>query len=349
MRLIAPQDRNAVEAWIADQADEEKGKAIIASLPSLPTGVGWIWSPGAEILSKVHFPRIKTFDSSSAPDGFAGGKMPVLAAIDPAVISGKLASIKDEAEANDPAKLKAKIRELQKHGAQPKTDDKALQAAFQKGHAEGYTEGVQDATTSLRTAIGNSMSDAASALMRGKFKPPAQPHIAIHSSERTAAPKAASTAATCDLSRAQQRVVDSLGFWISVGNSSPTRSQVAAVSGYSVKSSGFEKTLSQLSTQGVITRPSGSLLALVDPKMANGLDVQEARQKLLGVLGPAQRRVLDAFNGTAATKEEIADRSQYSVTSSGFEKTLSQLSSIGVVTRPAAGMVDLADWVREIL
>ena len=67
------------------------------------------------------------------------------------------------------------------------------------------------------------------------------------------------------------------------------------------------------------------------------------------VLHPAQRRVFDAFNGTAAMKEEIAERSQYSVTSSGFEKTLSQLSSIGVVTRPAPEMVDLADWVRELV
>ena len=60
--------------------------------------------------------------------------MPVLAAIDPAIISGRLAAIKDEAEANDPAKLKAKIRELQK--AAPKPDDKAIEAAFQMGYAE---------------------------------------------------------------------------------------------------------------------------------------------------------------------------------------------------------------------
>ena len=131
MRRIAPQDRNAVEEWIADQADEDKGKAIIASLPSLPTGIGWVWSPGSDVLAKVHFPKIKTFDSSNTPDGFNDEKMPVLAAIDPAIISGRLAAIKDEAEANDPAKLKAKIRELQK--AAPKPDDKAIEAAFQMG------------------------------------------------------------------------------------------------------------------------------------------------------------------------------------------------------------------------
>ena len=100
---------------------------------------------------------------------------------------------------------------------------------------------------------------------------------------------------------------------------------------------------------GVISRAAGGNLALVEAHAADRIDTDTARQKLLSVLQPAQRRVLDAFNGTAATKQEIADRSQYSATSSGFEKTLSQLSSIEIVTRPAPGMVDLADWVRELL
>jgi hypothetical protein len=42
--LIAPQDRHAIEDWIADQADEQKGRDIIASLPSLSTGQGWVWA-----------------------------------------------------------------------------------------------------------------------------------------------------------------------------------------------------------------------------------------------------------------------------------------------------------------
>lgn len=35
MALMAPQDREAVKAWISDQADAEHGKEIIASLPTL--------------------------------------------------------------------------------------------------------------------------------------------------------------------------------------------------------------------------------------------------------------------------------------------------------------------------
>lgn len=64
--------------------------------------------------------------------------------------------------------------------------------------------------------------------------------------------------------------------------------------------------------------------------------------------GP-ERKVIAAFNGTASTRDEITTRSGYSPTSGGFNNLLSSLSSIGIVTRPAPGMVDLADWVREIL
>ena len=147
MRLIAPQDRRAVEDWIADQADQQKGRDIIASLPSLSKGQGWVWAPELGILKKVTFPRIKTFDSGSTPEGFGDSNGPVLAAIDMATISTKLVAIKEEAEANDPVKLKAKIRELEKGRAAPvpaKADDKAVERARVDGLKQGYDLAVTD-------------------------------------------------------------------------------------------------------------------------------------------------------------------------------------------------------------
>jgi hypothetical protein len=147
LRLIAPQDRKAVEEWIADQADQQKGKEIIASLPSLATGHGWVWAPEIGILKKVHFPHIKTFDSSCTPDGFGDGKGPVLAPIDMATISGKLVAIKEEADANNPEKLRAEIRELRKRAANPAmvhADPKAVERARQEGFTVGYNQACVD-------------------------------------------------------------------------------------------------------------------------------------------------------------------------------------------------------------
>lgn len=84
-RLIAPQDRNAVEDWIGEWANPKEGKEILKGLPSLKTGDGWVWSPEIGILELVKFPKIKTYDSGKTPDGQQ--KEVVLAKIDMAVIS----------------------------------------------------------------------------------------------------------------------------------------------------------------------------------------------------------------------------------------------------------------------
>jgi DNA helicase HerA-like ATPase len=69
LRLIAPQDRRAVEDWIGEWADPHEGRELLRSLASLPTGEGWIWAPELGMLDYVQFPRIKSYDSSRAPDG----------------------------------------------------------------------------------------------------------------------------------------------------------------------------------------------------------------------------------------------------------------------------------------
>jgi DNA helicase HerA-like ATPase len=66
MRLIAPQDRAAVEAWIGEWADEKQGREIINSLPSLARGVGWVWSPEIGMLERVSFPGLPKMASLSA-------------------------------------------------------------------------------------------------------------------------------------------------------------------------------------------------------------------------------------------------------------------------------------------
>jgi hypothetical protein len=78
MLNVSPQDRAAVKAWITDSADPVRGAEIMASLPGLGVGEGWIWAPRLDVLSRVKFRPIRTFDSSATPEHGhpqAGGRL----------------------------------------------------------------------------------------------------------------------------------------------------------------------------------------------------------------------------------------------------------------------------------
>ena len=67
MKLTASQDRDAVGGWIEGQADRSEGKRILAELPRLGRGEGYLWAPGHDVLARIAFPAIRTFDSSRTP------------------------------------------------------------------------------------------------------------------------------------------------------------------------------------------------------------------------------------------------------------------------------------------
>ena len=71
LRTIAPQDLAAMDAWIDVYGTSEQRKTLMESLPSLPTGEAWIWSPGWPtvdgIFEHIKVLPIETFDSGATP------------------------------------------------------------------------------------------------------------------------------------------------------------------------------------------------------------------------------------------------------------------------------------------
>ncbi|HLO41656.1 MAG TPA: DUF87 domain-containing protein, partial [Phycisphaerales bacterium] len=67
MKVIAPQDRDAIKEWIDGCGDEKKGREVLDTLAQLARGEGWVWYPEGGVLRRVQFPRIQTFDSSATP------------------------------------------------------------------------------------------------------------------------------------------------------------------------------------------------------------------------------------------------------------------------------------------
>ena len=53
MKLTASQDRAAVGRWIEGQADRAEGQRILAALPRLGRGEGWVWAPSDGVLARA--------------------------------------------------------------------------------------------------------------------------------------------------------------------------------------------------------------------------------------------------------------------------------------------------------
>lgn len=122
MKLTAPQDRAALSSWIEGQADRDRGREVIDSLPRLQLGEGWIWWPEGELLERVRFPAIRTFDSSRTPGAGETVVEPVaLASVDLAGIRAKLAAV----DADEPQQRRGK------------PDAAAIEQARQQGYQEG--------------------------------------------------------------------------------------------------------------------------------------------------------------------------------------------------------------------
>jgi hypothetical protein len=159
MRVMHPLDRKAYEVWIQEQGDNAvTGKEIVDSLASLPTGDAWVWSPLANYLKRVHFPLAHTFDSGKPLSRDQAA--PELAPLDTAALGAKMDALRQEAQANDPKRLKARIAELEREKAKPAAPvDTAL--FEQMNYKKGFEEGARAGADAERQRLGQKVLDFA--------------------------------------------------------------------------------------------------------------------------------------------------------------------------------------------
>lgn len=150
------------------------------------------------------------------------------------------------------------------------------------------------------------------------------------------------------LSRSQQAILDTLATIAALGLDRPQRSHVALFSGVSPLSSGFEKNLSTLRTSGLLDYPERGLLSLTNA--GRGCARPSARPFTLDDLHAAWVRQLSGPQGAILVQAAaeypsplsrmiMARRVGVSENSSGFEKNLSRLRSLGLLEYPERGYV----------
>jgi hypothetical protein len=132
-RLPAPQDRDAVKAWVDGNGDRDRAREVFDTLAQLAVGEAWVWASEEGTLQRERFPKIKTLDTSATPK--AGEKRvepKTLADVD---LTGIRAALEE-----------AKQTKGQKAGSKAASEDhpsqELLNAARREGHKQGFGEGV---------------------------------------------------------------------------------------------------------------------------------------------------------------------------------------------------------------
>jgi uncharacterized protein len=303
LRTISPQDLKAMDAWIDVHGTREQRATLMSSLPSLPVGDAWFWSPGwpteRGIFQRVHVLPIETFDSGASPKpGEKRVEPKNVADIDLGALAKQMAATIEKAKANDPKELKKKIAQLEadlrKGHAAPATrtvekllpDTAAIERAVSRAVADVRKKMAADAakvrgtlSRILRgTPIGEvpNLLDSAIAMLDIDLIESAKAPYSLpaNGTERYPTPAPASRAVSArpiaearpveGLSRPQVRMLQALRGFETLGIDAMARSHVAVFSDQSPRSSGADNNFSALSSGGYIERLPESRVRLTE-------------------------------------------------------------------------------------
>lgn len=351
MRLLGKLDVDAINEWISVQASEEDARDLKATLPKMPVGTAWVWSPGwLEILQKVQVRPRRTFDSSATPKpGERLVEPRQFAPVDPADLE-RMAELlgRDEALSGDAAtagevkRLSVEVARLraERAQAQSRPPERIEVPAVSPGDIAVLVQAaadVRDAAGILELALGRVTAPTGVATAAPKPTAARQPATPAPAQpprpEVSPAPPAAGAGGDGDgkLGKAERTVLAVLAQF----PEGRTRPQLAVLSGYSPTS--LRNPLGRLRTLGLVGK--GDPIIITDAgRSAIGDDYEPLPvgralvSHWMSVLGKAERTVLiillDAWPDPVG-RQELAERSGYSETS--LRNPLGRLRTLDLV------------------
>lgn len=296
-QLTYPADIEPVAKWFKGHVDKETFARFSETLTSLPTGTGWLCSGQAKVAEMVQFPRIWTFDNSATPDG--EDEIDVKTApVDLARLRAIVGDAVAEAEANDPATLKAEIArlkgELTKKPAapQPSGISEAEHAAeVEHSHCVGIVNGLAEASDIVVKGLED--IERIVGRMRNEIRDKAKVADALQQERKSQAlrarptpgitharePFTPATGGTGErfyrelqpaprpsvegVNGPMQRILDACAWWEAVGVNRPSKVQVAVVANYSPNGGAFNNPLGRLRSMGFVEPASDGTVALM--------------------------------------------------------------------------------------
>lgn len=374
LRTTAPHDRRAIKDWIDAHADRDEQKVVLDSLPSLPTGTAWFWSPAwLEQLQKVKVNRKKTLDTGATPKaGVKRKPQKAIAEVNLSQLTEKMSATIEKAKAEDPRLLQARIRELEKKVTEPvgkyvnrmvEKDIEDREKEWQRVFAEqqkliGELRHRTDKVAKILYDTGWKLLDEREYFLRDSEElqsPPPDPKPLDSASNPTPTAESiedvANQAIGPKLPNGARRMIETI---VAARPRSLTKQQVGFLSKVSPHGGTFGTYLSKLRKAGLIAEGDGEITA-TDAAVAayqssaqlmsrNEL-IQAYRSKLPG---GAQRMldILDKENGAWLDKNKLGDLASISTAGGTFGTYLSKLRVNGLIEQ-ADGDIRLSAWLLE--
>jgi hypothetical protein len=329
--------------WLS-VADTDNSKEIVKSLPSLDQGECWVWLPGSHLPVRTKMPEKKTVH----PD--RKKRIPFLKLGKPADVTKQLAIInaaivpvqkievkKDTIKNSVPSVDKTKLDSLNKEISylneqiqENKMDLRQHKLAIKKAYDTLHrVKNIYSTITETIEDLNLLLSTPDRIVKRVKEHKNKIPTPSITNKTGVTDP-GDSSVGKCE--RAILMV-------LAQRDQATSKNQVAILSSYSVKSSGFNNGISKLRVSGYITG-SGDALEITEQGKAvlgpyDPLPTGEALHRhWLDKLGKCEAAILAFLIAQAPntrTRSEIAEATSYSVQSSGFNNGLSKLRVLQLI------------------
>lgn len=352
MRLVHPRDIAAIKEWVNVHAEPGKAEEMIGSLPSLPVGTAWFWSPGwGDFFQRVKVRERRTFDSSATPKaGQVRSEPKALAPVDVQQLGAAIVSLKEQAKANDPKELKRRVAELEKllaakpAAAPPEkvevpvvTDAQVarVEKIADRLEAEGKKR-VEDGERLLtearefRASLAKAVMPLAHArpmLTTPKLSPPTR----LPTASRV--PRAV-PATTEGITPRQQRMLNAAATLTTLGVE-VSRETVCGWLGIHPRGGSVGEELKALAEVGLIDHDRGAIVVTeAGMSAAEQLDASQAVEQAKAGLSPRQARIFDiiaAAYPNSTTREAIAEEMQIHPRGGSFGEDLGRLVGRGLI------------------
>lgn len=349
LRLVHPKDIDAMEEWINVHGDPDKAKQMIASLPSLPVGTAWFWSPGfGDIFKCVHIRKRETFDSSATPKaGQIAATPKVLAPVDIAKLGQQIQATVQRVKENDPTALKRKIAELERQfatrpAAEPKVVEVPIIQSSDLDALQKAISSLHSASAEVRTCLDsfNRLITQAGAIAGRRVIAPRAPlSVAPAHPAARPAPRRPVAQSNGHLSGPEQRILDAIAWLESIGVDSPEQTAVAFLAGYTVGGGAFNNPRGKLNVQGYVEYLPGERIRMTDEGRQHArtpdapLDAEELQQRILARLPGPEQKILRALleNPEGMSNEELAEAAGYEVGGGAYNNPRGRLRSLGLI------------------